>query len=349
LKIDREAAKGNVSRLLKKALELFNTTDKSPAEICRGADVTYPWLMALKGNHSGTTYPSVDRIERLYEYLSGKRLELETAEREDGILQRLFEIGFSPAGYWRLEGEVLCLEPTNMTEHSNVLYAFISGDDVLYVGKTTKTLRRRMAAYLKPGSTSQSTNIRNNAAVVELLKAGRPVEILALPDLGLHRIGEFRINYAAAPEESIIQTLAPPWNGVRSQTSSATSSGSEEDDAADDELEANSEIALVDEALSAAAPSFEFVLQPTYFKSGFFNVTVENQHLFPQQGASLDIYCGPKRLLIKGRFDRTANTNNTPRVHGFAPLRDWLQRHFEPMQSVTVTVLGPAALEIGRM
>ncbi|WP_454764377.1 GIY-YIG nuclease family protein [Cupriavidus campinensis] len=260
-------------------------------------------------------------------------------------MKRLFEIGFASAGYWRLDGDVLRLELSNMIEHSNVLYAFISGDDVLYVGKTTKTLRRRMAAYLRPGSTSQSTNIRNNAAIIELLRGGKPVEILALPDLGLHRIGEFRINYAAALEDSIIQTLMPPWNGART---SGASSFLQEDEAADDELGAESDVAQIDEALSAAAPAFQFVLQPTYFKSGFFNVTVEHQHLFPEEGGSLDIYCGPDRYLVKGRFDRTANNNRTPRVHGFTPLRDWLQRNYEPMQTVTVTVLGPTAIEVGR-
>jgi len=264
-------------------------------------------------------------------------------------MKRLFEIGFAPAGYWRLEGDVLRLELTNMIEHRNVLYAFISDDDVLYVGKTTKTLRRRMASYLKPGSTTQSTNIRNNAAITGLLRAGKPVEILALPDLGLHRLGEFRINYAAALEDSIIQTLAPPWNGRRSQTESVLWGGTEEDDAADEELEGNPEIAQVGDALSACPPAFSFVLQPTYLKSGFFNVTMENQHLFPQESGSLDIYCGPERYLVKGRFDRTANTNRTPRVHGFTPLRDWFQRNYESMQSVTVTVLGSSAIEIGRM
>ncbi|UBM07985.1 GIY-YIG nuclease family protein [Cupriavidus metallidurans] len=340
-----------MSRLLSKTIELLATTDKPLTEICREADVTYPWLTALKGSHNGTKFPAVDKIERLYEFLSGTSLDL-TAPAASACpgrgTERLFDIGFAPVGYWRLDGDLLRLELTNMIEHSNVLYAFISDDDVLYVGKTTQTLRRRMASYLKPGSTTQSTNIRNNAAIVELLRTGKPVEILALPDLGLHRLGEFRINYAAALEDSIIQTLAPPWNGKRRPAASTLSGGTEEDDAADEELEDNLEIAQVDEALSAGAPTFQFVLQPTYFKSGFFNVTIDNQHLFPTEGGNLDIYCGPERYLVKGRFDRTANNNGTPRVHGFTPLRDWFQRNYEPMQTVTVTVLGPSAIEIGR-
>src|ERR1700684_3559790 len=110
-------------------------------------------------------------------------------------MKRLFEIGFAPVGCWRLQDGSLHLELTDKVDHSNVLYAFISGDDVLYVGKTTKTLRGRLASYLKPSDT-QCTNMRNNGAIREMLTAGREVDILALPDLGLHRYGEFKINFA---------------------------------------------------------------------------------------------------------------------------------------------------------
>jgi hypothetical protein len=88
------------------------------------------------------------------------------------------------------------------------------------------------------------------------------------------------------------------------------------------------------------------VLQPTYYKAGFFNVSVDNQHLFGPRGTGLDIYCGTERALVQGRFDRTTNSNGTPRVYGYAPLRDWLQAHSEPLQSVTVRVIGPASIEL---
>jgi hypothetical protein len=63
-------------KLLNKTKELLWTTEKSASQICREADVSYPWLMALKGGHNGTKFPAVDKIERLYECLSGKNLEL---------------------------------------------------------------------------------------------------------------------------------------------------------------------------------------------------------------------------------------------------------------------------------
>jgi hypothetical protein len=64
------------SKLLNKVMWLLDTTDKRPSEIAVGAQVGYPWLMALKGRHGTTKYPAVDKVERLYEYLSGKKLEI---------------------------------------------------------------------------------------------------------------------------------------------------------------------------------------------------------------------------------------------------------------------------------
>jgi hypothetical protein len=63
-------------KLLDKTMELLLTTDKSAQQICREADVGYPWLMALKGGHNGTKFPAVDKIERLYECLAGRELKV---------------------------------------------------------------------------------------------------------------------------------------------------------------------------------------------------------------------------------------------------------------------------------
>lgn len=258
-------------------------------------------------------------------------------------MRRLFEIGFAPVGCWRLRDGNLHLELTDKVEHSNVLYAFISGDDVLYVGKTTRTLRRRLAWYLKPSET-QSTNIRNNNAIRELLASGREVDILALPDLGLHRYGEFKINFAAALEDSIIQTLSPPWNGIRRRGLPEVWANVD-----DGLMDADPAAANIDAELSATAPSFRFRLQQTYYKTGFFNVSVDHQHLFQQHGAGLDIYCGPERTLVRGRLDRTTNSNGTPRIYGYSPLRDWFQTHSSLMQPITVAVVGLAAIELNTL
>jgi hypothetical protein len=131
-------------------------------------------------------------------------------------MERLTRIGFQPAAQWLLKDGRLELELTGVSEQNNVLYAFVCDEEVLYVGKTIKTLRRRLYGYLKPSAT-QVTNSRNNKSLLELLLSGREIFVFAWPDHGLNRYGDFTINMAAALEDSIIETLAPAWNGGRGQ------------------------------------------------------------------------------------------------------------------------------------
>ena len=93
----------------------------------------------------------------------------------------------------------------------NVLYAFTSSDELLYIGKTTIALRDRMYQYQRPGP-SQRTNIRVNSAIAELLKSGGTIEIYALPDTGEMEYRGFHLNLAAGLEDSLISELDPKWN-----------------------------------------------------------------------------------------------------------------------------------------
>jgi hypothetical protein len=126
-------------------------------------------------------------------------------------LARLELIGFRRVGTWTSKDG--CLE-CQLSEHggsANVLYAFVANEEILYVGKTVQPLRMRMRGYERPAST-QSTNVRSNAKLIELLRVGRSVDVLALPDNGLLRYGGFHVNLAAGLEDSIVSELRPSWN-----------------------------------------------------------------------------------------------------------------------------------------
>lgn len=125
--------------------------------------------------------------------------------------QRLERMGFRKFADWRLEDETLkcCfIEPGTP---SNVLYAFISGETVLYIGKTIRPLKDRMYNYQRPVP-SQRTSSRGNESLRKLLNGGQAVEVHALPDNGLLYYGGFHVNLAAGLEDSLIKTLKPSWN-----------------------------------------------------------------------------------------------------------------------------------------
>lgn len=65
-----------VSRLATVTRAMLLKTTIPVVQIAAHCDLSYPWIMRYKGKFGETEMPSVDKIERLYEYLSGKRLDI---------------------------------------------------------------------------------------------------------------------------------------------------------------------------------------------------------------------------------------------------------------------------------
>ena len=97
-------------------------------------------------------------------------------------LQRLEEIGFKRCGQWALtEADDIKVTLDANAQSTNALYAFVSITSVLYVGKTTQQLRKRLYGYQNPRKT-QTTNVRGHKAIHTALSEGSPVEVFVLPD-----------------------------------------------------------------------------------------------------------------------------------------------------------------------
>ncbi len=245
-------------------------------------------------------------------------------------MNRLLEIGFEPAGHWLLERDTLKLELTRHASQANILYAFVCDGQVKYVGKTTRTLLMRMAGYKNPAKT-QTTNINNNQRIRDMLAMGVVVEILALPDNGLLHYGQFHLNLAAALEDDIIKKIDPEWNGGKVE-----------------ELQSNHSVILDDELnfVPSFSGMFTFRLQPTYYRSGFFNVGVTYQKYLGTDSEMIELFLGDETKPVLGTINRRANLNGTPRIMGGTRLRDWFKAQADVMDLIAVQVLSPTSIRL---
>jgi hypothetical protein len=94
----------------------------------------------------------------------------------------------------------------------NSLYAFVHGDRVMYIGKTARNLRDRIAGYRNP-HVGQRTNWRCNGNIRDMLKRNEVLRIFVFNPIPKLRYGDFDINLAAGLEDSLIAEFDPPWNG----------------------------------------------------------------------------------------------------------------------------------------
>ena len=259
-------------------------------------------------------------------------------------MNRLIEIGFKLAGHWKLDGGYPVYDLTSHAETPNVLYSFVSSGEVKYIGKITQSLGKRMYGYQNPGPT-QSTNIKNNSKIKEVLISGKTVDIYILPDTGLLRYGRFHINLAAGLEDSLVADLSPPWNGKSIKI--------ESQDSQDNKSRERTVERIIDkpDRLSAGIirterhnTTFQFQLYKTYYNQGFFNVPIVYTNLFGRHQDRIKIYCGKNQDLIQGTINRSANQNGTPRIMGGMQLCRWFRENFKSNDTVNVEVLSPTSI-----
>jgi len=126
-------------------------------------------------------------------------------------IKSLTEIGFQKVGLWTLNGEDLQLQLINASKLRPALYAFVSNKEILYVGKTSQQLNKRLSHYSRPGPT-QSTNIRLNVLLKAALTQRHVIEIYAFGDQEKQKVGSFLLDIPAGLEDDIIRNVKPAWN-----------------------------------------------------------------------------------------------------------------------------------------
>lgn len=244
-------------------------------------------------------------------------------------MDRLLSIGFEVAGHWSLADNAtrIQIEFVRHARQENILYAFVCDGTVRYVGKTTGSLARRMNGY-RNAAPGQVTNFRNKAHLVEALRDGKAVDVLALPDSGLMHYGIFHLNLAAALEDDIIRRLSPAWNGGRSDAQVAE------------------EVVDAEEELQSTVKDFHVVIGATYWRQGFFNVPAASQASIGADGEKIEVYLSDALLPVLGTINRRCTGNGTPRIMGGVPLRDWFQANLRESGSASVEVLSPTSIRI---
>ncbi len=122
-------------------------------------------------------------------------------------------LGFQRIGRWALiQGKPRVTLEAHARGLSDCVYAFVSGGNVLYLGKSTSALRARMSAYQSPGP-SQTTNKKCNARIRALLETGEHVDVWAISELDVPLVHRgVKLSVAGALEEPLIEKFRPEWN-----------------------------------------------------------------------------------------------------------------------------------------
>ncbi|GGE52044.1 hypothetical protein GCM10007276_31400 [Agaricicola taiwanensis] len=259
----------------------------------------------------------------------------------------LQNIGFVDAGKWVSDGDRIAYQfhtsragPAKVSfAIPNALYAFVQGDQVRYIGKTTRSLRKRFATYCRPGI-SQSTNIRCNAKIKQALSAGEDVHIFVFTPISQLRYGEFEINLAAGLEDALIERFDPPWNGhVRGKpvTEEAEREEAEQSEAPEASAE---EVAPSLSVQNNQGYPFSIRLGAAYYDQGIINPGAAASRHLGEHGEPIEVTFSDGSEPVFSSINRTANPSGSVRIVGRnREFARWFQRHFRKGEEVEARVL----------
>ena len=260
-------------------------------------------------------------------------------------MDRLLEIGFEIAGEWLLDGDDPHIELHRYGSAANVLYAFASNDELLYIGRSGRSLQLRMDGY-QQGGPARSMRERNRERIVAMLMVDQPVDLYAMPDPGNLHYGSFKVNLAAGLQHSLIEALAPSWN----QTTAAAAAAAKQKPRSQRVNKRRTHLTEADSNtytdLTTDRPSYRFLVGFHYMDKGFFNVPMRYSALFGDDQQKIRILCGRERHTIHGHIDRSTNTNASPRIVGGRKLKRWFEEDAGINNPVDIDILAPNAVWI---
>jgi hypothetical protein len=230
-----------------------------------------------------------------------------------------------------------------LLDAKNALYAFVSGVEVLYIGKTARSIRKRYVGYCRPGK-RQATNQRCHRNIKAAIARGAEIRIFAFAPITHLRYADFEINLAAGLEDSLIREFDPPWNGKDRGLPISEDAEREEADEAD--VDRTDVAAAADFPPEAKAPgpvmaTFPVVLGPTYYNKGFLNPGVEASEFLGKDGDPVRVVLGGDET-VDAKINRTANRTGAVRVvGGNSQIARWFQARFREGDVLEGRVLDP--------
>ena len=236
--------------------------------------------------------------------------------------EQLIDLNFTNIGYWKTDGKKLNHEVlenmTNELDVENSLYVFFDKekDRILYVGKTTRTLRKRFKGYIRGDGISTNNKVHNNL----LKQKSGNVLILSLNNESHFQWGKYNLNLAAGLEDSMIEIENPLWNGKCSETKLVEESTLEE-------------ITEVEDTF------FIVSLYKTYLEFGSINVPFKKSNLLGDHNEDVTIKLSKSNKQIKTKINRKAVKNGSVRINANKDIREYYNNFYNLGCKVKIIIL----------
>jgi hypothetical protein len=152
---------------------------------------------------------TVKDLERIGFEKIGKWKALESLKNPD---KKAYECRKPIDHEWEDENHIIFLR-------KKILYAFVYGEEIKYIGKTTKGAKERLKWYIDPSIEGHSTNKNVNDEIYKIVQpsgSDKNIDIwLFAPDPDTLKYKGFDLDLAAGLEEGLIAKIGTEcWNKI---------------------------------------------------------------------------------------------------------------------------------------
>ncbi|MQX70800.1 GIY-YIG nuclease family protein [Sinorhizobium meliloti] len=269
----------------------------------------------------------------------------------------LLNLGFVDVGKWQPKGDSIAYDLDGadasasevLLDAPNALYAFVRDDQVVYIGKTARSIRKRYVGYCRPGKT-QATNQRCHRNIKAAIAEGTEIRIFVFTPITHLRYSDFEINLAAGLEDSLIREFDPPWNGK--DRGHPISEDAEREEEEESKFGAPNVVAVADapaepRASGQAMATFSVVLGATYYEKGILNLGGAASEYLGKDGDPIRVRFSDGSQTVVSKINRTANRTGAVRVvGGNTQIARWFQENFSEGDTVRGSVVDPHTIEL---
>jgi len=257
-------------------------------------------------------------------------------------VEQLIKIGFIKAGYWHMGKKGLTFHlDADPKMKKEVVYAFVSDNDVYYIGKSDDTLHGRMTNYKsgKEENKSGITNKKVRSKINEILGSGGKVEIYVLSDIELNHKG-FKVSLSSGIEPSLIKALDPNlrWNARHTGSNHKKKPINTR---SPDELNSENSTLLSTNIVVCK-------LGKEYYNKGVFAFgSGVNKDLLPNfANTNVSIIIGGNKRPLSGTFTSSGKRRF---VCGHDDLIKWYKRDFNEGDSIQIEILGKDKYKLSKI
>lgn len=279
-------------------------------------------------------------------------------------MKKIVDLGFKKIGVWKKDEKGIFWNLKNFKEMRDVVFAFVSNQEIVYIGVTEIELKTFLQEFIEPLDIDLEKITIKNLLLEELVN--NEVDIFVLKNRKFFGLMK---KFTLVQINELIERVNPLWNSYNLKNRMKNIVGKDRIDLIHSEKlkqklkqeELENEIAekekIEEEGLEIQEKSkgkkknetYFFILGKSYYERGFFNLKTSYSNLVGEDKTDIKIILigkNKEEKIIPAKINRTANSSKTARIVGNKALKIWFKDNIDINNQLKITFISKKKIKL---